>query len=71
MLLGTRCSLVAKAQCYKPEGREFETQWDEWISSIHLILPAALGSGIYSVSNKNDYKKQKNNVSGEKSAAVA
>jgi hypothetical protein len=35
--------------------------------SIYLILPAALGSGVYSASNKNVYKKQKNkhNVSGE------
>jgi hypothetical protein len=33
--------------------------------SIYLILPAALGPGIYSASNKNEYKKKKNNVSGE------
>jgi hypothetical protein len=65
MSLGARCSLVVKEQCYKPEGRKFETRWDEWISSIHLILLAALGSLIYSVSNKNESQKQKNNVSGE------
>jgi hypothetical protein len=35
------------------------------ISSIYLILPAALGHGVYSASNKNEYQKQKNNVSGE------
>jgi hypothetical protein len=28
--------------------------------SIYLILPAALGRGIYSASNRNDYQKQKN-----------
>jgi hypothetical protein len=33
--------------------------------SIYLILPAALGHGVYSASNKNEYQKQKNNVSGE------
>jgi hypothetical protein len=33
-------------------------------SSIYLILPAALGPGVYSVSNRNEYQK-KNNVSGE------
>jgi hypothetical protein len=33
--------------------------------SIYLILPAALGPGVYSVSNINEYQKQKNNVSGE------
>jgi hypothetical protein len=25
--------------------------------SIYLILPAALGSGVYSVSNRNEYQK--------------
>jgi hypothetical protein len=31
--------------------------------SIIIILPAALDPGIYSASNKNEYQKQKNNVS--------
>jgi hypothetical protein len=35
---------------------------------IDLILPAALGLGLYSASNGNDYQKQKE-VSGEYSAA--
>jgi hypothetical protein len=38
---------------------------------IYLILPAALGTGVYSASNRNEYQKQKNNVSGEQSAAGA
>jgi hypothetical protein len=33
--------------------------------SIDLILPAALGPGVFSASNRNEYKKQRNNVSGE------
>jgi hypothetical protein len=33
--------------------------------SIYLILPAALGPGVYSASNTNEYQKQKYNVSGE------
>jgi hypothetical protein len=33
--------------------------------SIYLILPAALGPGVHSAFNKNEYQKQKNNVSGE------
>jgi hypothetical protein len=37
--------------------------------SIYLILPAAVGHGVYSVSNKNETQKQKNNVSGEQNAA--
>jgi hypothetical protein len=32
---------------------------------MYLILPAALGPGVYSASNINEYQKQKNNVSGE------
>jgi hypothetical protein len=33
---------------------------DEVIFSIYLILPAALGLGDYSASNRNEYQKQKN-----------
>jgi hypothetical protein len=62
-------SVVIKAPCYKPEGRKFETRWSEWISSIYLILLAALGPGVHSASNRNKYQKQKNNVSGEQSEA--
>jgi hypothetical protein len=32
--------------------------------SIYLTLPAALDPGVYSVSNRNEYQKQKN-ISGE------
>jgi hypothetical protein len=35
-------------------------------------FPSALGPGVYSASNRNDFQKQKNNyVSGEESAAGA
>jgi hypothetical protein len=37
--------------------------------SIYLILPAALGPGVYSVSKRNGYQKQKNNTSGQQSEA--
>jgi hypothetical protein len=33
--------------------------------SIYLILPAALGPGVYSASKRNEYQKQKNKDSGE------
>jgi hypothetical protein len=39
--------------------------------SIYLILPAALGPGVYSASDRNEYQKQKNNILGEQSAAGA
>jgi hypothetical protein len=35
------------------------------MKGIYLIFPAALGPGVYSAFNRNEYQKQKNNVSGE------
>jgi hypothetical protein len=31
----------------------------------YVILPVALGPEVYSASNRNEYQKQKNNVSVE------
>jgi hypothetical protein len=56
---------MVKALCYKPEGRGFEIRGGERFLSIYLILLAALGPGVYSGSNRNEYQKHKNNVSGE------
>jgi hypothetical protein len=36
-----------------------------FFSSIYMILPAAISPGVYSASNRNKFRKQKNNVSGE------
>jgi hypothetical protein len=36
--------------------------------SIYVILPAALAPDVHSVSNRNEYLKQKNNVFGQQSA---
>jgi hypothetical protein len=33
--------------------------------SVYLILPAALGPEVHSASSRNEFQKQKNNVSGE------
>jgi hypothetical protein len=60
---------VVKAVFCKPEDREFETRIGERIFSIYLFLPAALGPGAYSASDRNEYQKQINNASGEESAA--
>jgi hypothetical protein len=46
-----------EALCCKPEGRGFETWWDEWFS-IYLIFLTALGPGIYSACNRNEYGRQ-------------
>jgi hypothetical protein len=63
--MAARCTVVVEARCYKPEGRGFETRCGECIFSIYLVLPAALGPGVHSASNRNEYQKQKNKVSGE------
>jgi p-aminobenzoyl-glutamate transporter AbgT len=42
----------------------FLTVWLQFLS-IYLILPSPLGPGVYSASNRNEYQKHKNNVSGE------
>ena len=33
---------LVEALCYKPEGREFNSQWYHWNFSFDVILPAAL-----------------------------
>jgi hypothetical protein len=43
---------------------------NEFLSG-YLILMSALGPGVYSASNRNEYQNQKNNVSGEQSMAGA
>jgi hypothetical protein len=62
---------LVEALFYKHEGHRFETQWGELIFSIYLILPAVLAHRVYSSSNRNEYQKERNNVSGEKSMASA
>jgi hypothetical protein len=58
--LGWACgSVVVKSLCNKPEGCGFDTPLSDWIFAIYLILPAALGPGVYSVSIRNEYQKQK------------
>jgi hypothetical protein len=40
--------------------------------SVYLMLPAAVGPGVYAACNRNTYQKQKNNnVSDEKIATGA
>jgi hypothetical protein len=51
--------IVVSALCYKPEGHGFHTRCHR-IFSIYLILPAALGPGVYWASNRNEYQNQKN-----------
>jgi hypothetical protein len=68
---GTSGGVVLKSLRYKPKGIGFQIRWGDWIFSIYLILPAALGPGIHSSSNRNEYQKQTNNLSGEYKAVGA
>jgi hypothetical protein len=43
---------------------------NDFFFSIFLILPAALGPGVYSASNRNEYQKLRNNVSGSTARSV-
>jgi hypothetical protein len=63
--LGARGSVLVKALYYNPEVRGFEIRCCE-IFSVYLILPAALGPGIYSASNRNEYQKHKIRFLGSK-----
>jgi hypothetical protein len=62
---------MVKALYYKLEGRGFEPHEVNELFSVYLILPAALGPGVHSASNRNEYKKQRNNVSGMQSGSGA
>jgi hypothetical protein len=56
--------IVVKALCYKPEGLGFDIRLGDFL--IYFILSAALGPGIYSAFNRNEYLKHtNNNVFGE------
>jgi hypothetical protein len=54
--------VVIKVLWYQPEGCRFEIRWAERIFLIYLILLAALGPGVHSASNINDYQKQTSNM---------
>jgi hypothetical protein len=61
-IYGARGSV--RLRYYAIKCSEFESRWGNFFS-IYLILPAALDPGVHSASIKNEYQKQKNNVSGE------
>jgi hypothetical protein len=54
--MGARGSIVVKALRYKPEGRGIESRWGGFFL-IYLILPAVLGPGVDSASNRNEYQE--------------
>jgi hypothetical protein len=56
---------IVKALCYNPKRPRSRPDEVNDIFSIFQILPAALGPRVYSASNRNEYLKQKNYISGE------
>jgi hypothetical protein len=58
------------ATSWKVAGHIFESGRGHPIVSTYPVLPAALEPGVYSASNRNEYQKQKNNVSGANAIAV-
>jgi hypothetical protein len=63
-----RGSVVVKALGLRPEGRGFEARWAElfFFFSIYIILPVALGPGVYSDSDRSEYRKHKKKILGSK-----
>jgi hypothetical protein len=62
---GALGSVMIKALCNKSEGRGLETRLGKLFFSTYIILPAALGPGVYSASNRNEHHKQENDISEE------
>jgi hypothetical protein len=46
---------VNEALYYKPDGREFETWWGNWILPVFLILTTELSPGVYSACYRDSF----------------
>jgi hypothetical protein len=62
---GAHGMVVIKALRYKLKGRGFETRWGEWFLSSYLVFLAAPDPGVCSTSDRNEYQKPKDKISGE------
>jgi hypothetical protein len=56
-MAGHAVAWLVEALCFNSEGRWFETQWGQWISSMYLDFP--LSPGVYSAYKRNERQKQK------------
>jgi hypothetical protein len=63
---GAHGSVVVKALCYKPEVRGFENQRDELIFFNLSNHSGLTRPWVYSVSNRNEYQKYKNDILGSR-----
>jgi hypothetical protein len=65
-------SLFSSCLRHYATSRKIVRSSPDWVIdffSFYLILPAALGPGVHSAYNRNEYQKQNINVSGKYSAA--
>jgi hypothetical protein len=66
---GALDGVLVEVLYYKLGGRGIETALWECMFSMYLILSAALASGVYSTSNRNEYHKQKIIFLGSRSSS--
>jgi hypothetical protein len=61
------CDYFISAESHATGRKVMGSSPDEVIEffSMYPILPGVLGPEVYSAPNRNEYQKQKNNVSGE------
>jgi len=53
--MGYAVAQLVEALCYKPEGRRFDSRLCHWNFSLTQSFPPHYGTGVDSVSNRNEY----------------
>ena len=48
---------MVEAQCYKPEGRGFDSQWCHWNFSLTSSFRPHYSPGVDSAANRNEYEE--------------
>ena len=48
---------LVEALQYKPEGRGFDSRWCQWNFSLTFSFRPHYGTGVESVSNRNEYQE--------------
>jgi hypothetical protein len=55
--MGVRGSVVVEALWYKPEGREFDFRWGNWIFQLTSSFQPHYDPGVDAASNRNEYQE--------------
>jgi hypothetical protein len=64
MSAGHTVAQFAEALCYKPEGRRFDSRSGHWIFKLTQSFQPQYGSGVDSVSKRNEYQESSWGVRG-------